>query len=131
MIIYNLSTVFAFSKYKGKTLKDVLEIDPGYIDYCIINIEDFFIDDITYLRIKFTPPNYKFSKNAEEILKKKRNKIKYNNGKINRTYFDEDDNYGATKVKYRGTYAQDEAGKSDDFIDDVFDGDPEGIWNID
>ena len=35
--------------------------------------------------------------------------------------------YGA----YAGTYAQDVAGLSDDFISDVLDGEPDAYWNID
>lgn len=33
--------------------------------------------------------------------------------------------------RYAGTYAQDEAGYSDDDIDTIFDGDPSAYWNID
>lgn len=33
--------------------------------------------------------------------------------------------------RYSGTYAQDEAGLSDNFIDDVLDGNPDAYWNID
>ncbi len=33
--------------------------------------------------------------------------------------------------KYRGSYAQDEMGYSDDDIDTIFDGDPDAYWNID
>lgn len=33
--------------------------------------------------------------------------------------------------KYAGSYAQDIEGLSDDFIDDVLDGDPDAYWNID
>lgn len=44
-------------------------------------------------------------------------------------HFDED--YGASYGEYEGTYAQDEAGWSDDVINDAFDGDPEAYWNID
>ena len=33
--------------------------------------------------------------------------------------------------KYSGSYAQDEAGYSDDDIDTIFDGDPDAYWNID
>ena len=33
--------------------------------------------------------------------------------------------------RYRGTYAQDEAGYSDEEIDDIFDGEPSAYWNID
>lgn len=40
---------------------------------------------------------------------------------------EEYDGYG----KYRGSYAQDEMGYSDDDIDTIFDGDPSAYWNID
>ena len=40
---------------------------------------------------------------------------------------EEYDGYG----KYRGSYAQDEMGYSDDDIDTIFDGDPLAYWNID
>jgi hypothetical protein len=33
--------------------------------------------------------------------------------------------------KYAGTYAKDQAGLSDRFIDDVLDGEPGAYWNID
>jgi hypothetical protein len=33
--------------------------------------------------------------------------------------------------QYSGTYAQDEGGLSDNFIDDVLGGEPEAYWNID
>ncbi len=45
------------------------------------------------------------------------------------TYYDSYHN--RTYEKYRGTYAQDEAGYSDQDIDDAFDGDPGAYWNID
>ena len=38
-----------------------------------------------------------------------------------------DESYG----NYSGTYAQDVAGLSDNFIDDVLGGEPEAYWNID
>ncbi|MDD7276503.1 MAG: hypothetical protein PUH39_02385, partial [Bacteroidales bacterium] len=33
--------------------------------------------------------------------------------------------------RYKGSYAQDEMGYSDDDIDTIFDGDPSAYWNID
>lgn len=42
------------------------------------------------------------------------------------SWYDEDNYY-----KYKGSYAQDVMGLSDEFIDDVLDGDPEAYWNID
>lgn len=41
--------------------------------------------------------------------------------------YDDRESYG----EYAGTYAQDEMGLSDDFINDVLDGDPDAYWNID
>lgn len=44
-------------------------------------------------------------------------------------YIDNDDI--RTYENYNGSYAQDEAGFSDQDIDDAFDGDPDAYWNID
>ena len=33
--------------------------------------------------------------------------------------------------EYKGSYAQDEMGYSDDDIDTIFDGNPDAYWNID
>lgn len=41
-------------------------------------------------------------------------------------YFEE-----PTYEHYRGSYAQDVEGWSDQAIDEVFDGDPDAYWNID
>lgn len=40
-------------------------------------------------------------------------------------------NYEAHYGEYAGTYAQDEAGLSDETISDAFEGDPDAYWNID
>jgi len=53
-------------------------------------------------------------------------------------YIDRENNYDdndflreKTYGKYSGSYAQDVEGLSDDFIDDVLDGEPSAYWNID
>lgn len=49
-------------------------------------------------------------------------------------YIDDDSDYEHERPsygKYAGSYAQDEAGYSDDDIDTIFDGDPSAYWNID
>lgn len=43
MKYYNINTRFEFGKYKGKTVKEVLNINPCYLDWCVINISDFVI----------------------------------------------------------------------------------------
>ncbi|MGI6225580.1 MAG: AAA family ATPase [Peptococcales bacterium] len=45
--------------------------------------------------------------------------------------YDYDDYERESYGKYAGSYAQDVEGLSDDFIDDVLDGDPDAYWNID
>lgn len=54
-------------------------------------------------------------------------KLSYRNKKSKSHSFYERPTY----EKYSGSYAQDEAGYSDDDIDTVFDGDPSAYWNID
>lgn len=53
---------------------------------------------------------------------------------IPKDYIDDDSDYEYERPsygRYAGTYAQDEAGYSDDDIDTIFDGDPDAYWNID
>lgn len=47
------------------------------------------------------------------------------------SYDFEDEYEERTYNKYRGSYAQDVEGWSDQDIDEVFDGDPDAYWNID
>ena len=42
-----------------------------------------------------------------------------------------DENYEEDLSEYSGSWARDVEGLSDDFIDDVLDGDPDAYWNID
>ena len=46
-------------------------------------------------------------------------------------YEDENTNESETHGRYAGSYAQDVEGLSDNFIDEVLDGDPDAYWNID
>ncbi len=56
----------------------------------------------------------------EEYLQSQMGKQTYHDDEINNGY-----------GKYRGSYAQDELGYSDEEIDTLFDGDPSAYWNID
>ncbi len=47
------------------------------------------------------------------------------------SFFEEASQQLPTYGRYRGSYAQDEMGYSDDDIDTIFDGDPSAYWNID
>ena len=49
---YKLDTRLNFGKYCGETLKTILEDDPGYLVWCLENVEWFEVDqdleDIIY-----------------------------------------------------------------------------------
>ena len=47
--MFYLYSTLTFGKYKGKTVKEVMTLDPGYILWAYNNIEWFTIDKETYL----------------------------------------------------------------------------------
>lgn len=52
MKFYQLSTVFTFGKHQGKTLKEIVETAPSYINWCIMNLNHFYIDEPTIQNLK-------------------------------------------------------------------------------
>lgn len=70
--------------------------------------------------------------NTDDVLINTSGCTEYLNNQENEIYMDEDwDNSNVTYDEYRGSYAQEEMGYSDQDIDDAFDGDPDAYWNID
>jgi hypothetical protein len=51
---YSLETVMSFGKYNGSTTKEIIELDPSYISWTILNIEHLYLDEnsIKYLQNK-------------------------------------------------------------------------------
>lgn len=43
MKFYDVDSEFTFGKYEGKTIKEVFEKDPKYIDFCYNNIDEFYV----------------------------------------------------------------------------------------
>lgn len=66
MKFYTLETEFTFGKFRGKTLIDVMNEDPSYLDWCLINLDHFYISNETLEAIRQIKPNFNFSENAEE-----------------------------------------------------------------
>lgn len=49
-----------FGKNKGKTLAEIYQYQPSYIEWAIINVDDFFIDIEAFYKLPNpTPYNYK------------------------------------------------------------------------
>lgn len=51
-------------KYAGKTLREIIMIEPSYIDWYIINNFDFFISKSTIEEIQQINPSFYLSENA-------------------------------------------------------------------
>jgi hypothetical protein len=71
MKFYNLDTEFTFGKFKGKTVREVLDIQHSYIDWCAINLDHFFISDEVIKEIKSIVPNFSISEEAQNKLSEK------------------------------------------------------------
>ena len=130
MKFYTLDTEFTFGKYEGKTVKDVLEFQPAYLDWCAINLDHFYISDETITEIKEIKPDFTIS---EEGKQKLADKFSIWENEQQQDDYDDYDDYDRRESygQYAGSYAQDVEGLSDDFINDVLDGDPDAYWNID
>lgn len=75
MKIYNLETEFNFGKFEGKTLKEILCIQPSYIDWRIVNLDHFILSDQTLNEIRVLKPDFTLSSDAEDILSNKQNNL--------------------------------------------------------
>lgn len=117
MTFYDLDTVFTFGKYKGETLRDVFERDPAYVDYCLVNVDEFLVEDFILDDLKELNPDYPISDQALAQVDEKWNRYEadaYNNDED--FYIeDEADLYGVAATKGRGPATLD--------IEDAFDDD--------
>ena len=130
MWFYTLDTEFTFGKYEGKTVKEILEIQPNYLDWCAINLDHFYISDEIIEEIKVIKPEFTITEEGKQKLADKYSTWENEQQQDDNDGYDDYDrreSYG----QYAGSYAQDVEGLSDDFINDVLDGDPDAYWNID
>lgn len=129
MKYYDLNTEFTFGKYKGRTVQDVLNIQPSYIDWCAVYLDHFFITNETISELKSLNKDFSLTEKGLKRLDEK-----FDNWKTDRENYRKSKNYHhreRTFDNYSGSYAQEVEGWSDEDIDDVFDGYPDAYWNID
>ena len=69
--IYELKTELNFGKYNGKKLSEVIKIQPSYINWCILNLDHFLVDDDDLEDFKKINSNFFFSTKALDKLEKK------------------------------------------------------------
>jgi hypothetical protein len=71
MKFYNLDTEFTFGKFEGKTVREILNIQPSYIDWCAINLDHFFISHEVIEEIKSIIPDFSISEEGQNKLLEK------------------------------------------------------------
>lgn len=124
---YTQNSQIKFGKYNGSILEDIAEADPNYINWCIINLDHFFLSEET-VEIFKSDSGFTISAEANLALEQKRLEMLDNSDSNDSDY----DNYDRrTYDDYNGSYAQEQMGWSDQDINDVFGGDADAYWNID
>lgn len=102
MKFFNLDTEFTFGEFDGKTLKQVLEIQPSYIDWCAVNIDQFYVTDVVIEEIKTFIPDFAFTEKGKRMLADKYSEWQNAYG-LN----DEDDGNYSLLEEFEGSYTQD------------------------
>lgn len=121
---YKTDSAVKFGRFNGKTLSDIVDMQPDYIEWCIIHLDHFYISEDTIDNLRELNSEFTINSQMLDILKEK-------SKNVYTRYRDNDDFDRSTYGKYSGSYAQDIEGLSDDFIDDVLDGFEDAYWNID
>lgn len=67
---YSYSDYLEFGKYGEKKISELMEIDPDYLQWCIIEIDQFLIDKRAAKELKITH-KYNLTIKASEILELK------------------------------------------------------------
>lgn len=125
MEFFALETAFTSGKYQGKTLEEVFNTDPKFIEQSLITNETFNISDETMLQLRELNPGFEFS---ERALDKREEKFDdwedENDDTDDDEFYDEDleefDNFEVEEEDIKGKGS----GKKDyDDFDDDFDSD--------
>ena len=62
---YDETTVLQFGKYKDKTLLEVAKTNFGYIEWCLLNVDRFYVSKSLLERVA---DRFKRSKVSENVL---------------------------------------------------------------
>ncbi len=71
MKVYELETTFGFGKYEGKTVRQILDLQPSYLNWCAITLDHFYISDEVIDEIILIKPNFTMSDIAKNKLNEK------------------------------------------------------------
>jgi len=118
MKFYNLDTEFSFGEFNGKTLKQILHIQPSYLDWCAVNIDQFYVTDVVIEEIKTIIPDFALTKKGKQMLADK-----YSAWQKAYGLDDEDDGDYSIFEDFEGTFTQDNrrAIDADEVMEDSLD----------
>ena len=139
--IYDLDDKVFFGKYSGKTIKEILDINPGYFCWCIENLDSFALSAEAMAALNAAVEqvedgvielnNERLQDGETQKHRLQREENERDRYEAENDYDEYDDGYGSHFGEFAGSYAQDVEGFSDDVINDAFEGDPDLYWNID
>jgi hypothetical protein len=89
MKFYNLNTKFNFGKFEGKMVIEILTIQDSYIDWCIINLDNFYITEEVVKEIKLLFPNFFISEEGQKKLSEKHESEKFQNEQGRHHFYDD------------------------------------------
>jgi hypothetical protein len=115
MKFYNLETEFTFGKFEGKTIKQIIDVQPLYIDWCAINLDHFYISESVIDEIKTIKPDFDLSLEGKQKLLEKYS-----------TWENEEDDYDDRPDYYEAFDSY------EDWLEEEFGDDAEtAYWNTD
>jgi hypothetical protein len=90
MKFYDLETEFTFGKFEGKTVRQIIDLQLSYLDWCAINLDHFYISETVIEDIKKIKHDFSISEEGQQKLNAKYATWE-NEQEIDNDYDDRDD----------------------------------------
>lgn len=71
MKFYDLDTEFTFGKFEGNTVRQILDLQPSYLDWCAVNLDHFYISENVIEEIKTIKPDFALTEEGKQKLDEK------------------------------------------------------------
>lgn len=71
MKFYDLNTEFTFGKFEGSTVRQIIDLQHSYLDWCAINLDHFYISETLIEVIKKIQPAFTISAEGQQKLSDK------------------------------------------------------------
>ncbi len=85
---YNLDSKLTFGKFAGLTIRELITLQPDYIEWCALNLDHFYINQQTILKAKSVSSDFVISEDAIECMEEK-----YSSYQENLYYLEQDNEY--------------------------------------